>query len=160
MEPQPQIHAEHQWLGQLVGEWTFTSECIMGPDQPPVTSTGQESVRSLGGLWTITEGGGSSSGGPWKSIMTLGFDPTTKKFVGTFIASMMTHLWKYTGTLDETGRVLTLDTEGPNFASGSIVPYQDIIEIVDADNRMLSSRMLGENGTWIPFMKAHYKRKA
>lgn len=26
---------------------------------------------------------------------------------------MMTHLWIYEGSLDQAGRVLTLDTEGP-----------------------------------------------
>ena len=27
---------EHQWLQQLVGEWTAEMECVMGPDQPPM----------------------------------------------------------------------------------------------------------------------------
>ena len=45
--------------------------------------------------------------------MTLGYDPVQKRFVGTFIGSMMTHMWIYNGTLDAAGKVLTLDTEGP-----------------------------------------------
>ncbi len=37
-----------------------------------------------------------------RSIMTLGLiDPQQKRFVGTFIASMMTHLWVYNGAFDE-----------------------------------------------------------
>lgn len=43
---------EHEWLHKLVGEWSFEGECGMGPDQPPMKSTGSETVRSLGGLWT------------------------------------------------------------------------------------------------------------
>ena len=31
---------------------------------------------------------------------TLGYDPAKKKYVGTFIASVMTHLWIYSGSLD------------------------------------------------------------
>jgi hypothetical protein len=157
--PEPQ--KEHLWLQRLVGEWTFEGECSMGPDQPSMKSTGRETVRSLGGLWTIGEGSGEApEGGTCESIMTLGYDPQTKRFVGTFIASMMTHLWPYHGTLDADGKALTLDSEGPSFAGdGKMAKYQDIIEFLTDDHRTLSSRVLGDDGQWHPFMKAHYRRR-
>lgn len=157
--PVPQ--KEHQWLQRLVGEWTFEAECSMGPDQPPMKNTGKETVRSLGGLWTIGEGlGEMPGGGTCQSIMTLGYDPQTGRFVGTFIASVMTHLWTYNGALDAAEKVLTLDTEGPSFAGdGTMSKYQDIIEFVSDDHRTLSSQVLGPDGKWMPFMKAHYRRK-
>jgi len=156
----PKPGKEHQWLQQLVGEWTFEIECQMGPDQPPMISTGKEVVRSLGGLWTIGEGQNETpDGGISNSIMTLGFDPVSKRFVGTYIASVMTHLWPYNGTLDAAERVLTLDSEGPGFpGDGTIVKYQDMIEIIDENNRTLSSQTVGPDGQWVPFMKAHYRR--
>src|SRR5262245_40408313 len=96
---------EHQWLEQLVGDWTSEMECSMGPGEPPMKSKGIESVRSLGGLWTVGEGEGDTpEGEPAKSIMTLGYDPKTGHFVGTFVASCMTHLWIYKGSLDESGK--------------------------------------------------------
>lgn len=156
--PEPQ--KEHQWLQRLVGEWTFEAECSMGPDQPPAKSTGTEVVRSLGGLWTIGEGSGEiPGGGSCQSVMTLGYDPQAKRFVGSFIASVMTNLWIYNGSLDASENVLTLDTEGPNFTDGAMAKYQDIIEFLSDDHRTLSSQMLGEDGQWHPFMKAHYRRK-
>lgn len=156
--PEPQ--KEHQWLQRLVGEWTFEAECSMGPDQPPAKSTGTEVVRSLGGLWTIGEGSGEiPGGGSCQSVMTLGYDPQAKRFVGSFIASVMTNLWIYNGSLDASENVLTLDTEGPNFTDGAMAKYQDIIELLSDDHRTLSSQMLGEDGQWHPFMKAHYRRK-
>lgn len=158
MQQEPQ--KEHRWLDKLVGEWTVETECVMGPDQPPIKMTGTESVRSLGGLWTIGEGQGETPGGVMKSVMTLGFDPRTNHYVGTFVAGMMTHLWAYNGTLDAAGKVLTLDTEGPNFTDGSMAHYQDIIEFIDDNHRTLSSRAQGPDGKWVPFMKAHYRRKA
>jgi hypothetical protein len=158
MQQHPQ--QQHHWLHQLIGEWTFESECVMGPDQPPMRSTGKEVVRSLGGLWTIGEGEGSMGEGTWKSLTTLGFDLRTQHFVGTFMAGMMTHLWSYTGYLDATGKILTLDTLGPNFTDGSMSRYRDIYEIIDANNRILRSEMLFGEGQWIGFMKAHYRRTA
>ena len=155
MNAQPQ--AEHQWLQKLVGEWTSEMEAVMGPDKPPEKFVGTESVRSIGGLWTMGEG--RPGGGTAVTVMTLGFDPARKRFVGTFVGSMMTHMWLYEGTVDTAGKVLTLDTEGPNFAAeGKMSKYKDVIEFVSDDHRTLTSHMQGDDGTWTKFMTAHYRR--
>lgn len=137
--PEPQ--SEHRWLHQLVGEWTIESECIMGPGQPPMKTTGREVVRLLGELWTIGEGMGDTPEGGCDSIMTLGYDPEKKHFVGSFIASAMTHFWPYVGSLDAAGKALILDSEGPSFAGdGTMAKYQDVIEFVAPDYRTLTAR--------------------
>lgn len=152
---------EHQWLQKLVGEWTFEGACSMGPDQPEMQSTGSDSVRSLGGLWVLCEGRGEMPGGDsCTTVMTLGYDPQKKRFVGTFIASMMTYLWLYDGELDAVGKVLTLNAEGSDMAAeGKIAKYKDAIEFVSDDHRMLTSHMLAEDGKWHQFMTAHYRRR-
>ena len=151
---------EHNWLQKLVGEWTFETEATMEPGKPPEKFNGKESVRSIGGLWMVCEGGGEMpGGGTATTIMTLGYDPAKKKFLGTFIGSMMTHMWVYEGELDAAEKVLTLDTEGPSFkGDGKLVKYQDIIEIKSDDHRTLSSQTLGEDGKWHRFMTANYRR--
>src|SRR5262245_40223127 len=94
MHPEPQ--KEHRWLHKLLGEWTCEIEMTMEPGAPAVKSTAADSVRSLGGLWILAEGQGEMPGcGPATSLMTLGYDPQQQRFVGTFVASMMTHLWIY-----------------------------------------------------------------
>ncbi|OPZ83946.1 MAG: hypothetical protein BWY76_02054 [bacterium ADurb.Bin429] len=157
----PKPHKEHQWLRKFVGEWTAEGEGIMEPDQPPMTWKGTESVRSIGGFWVMGEGRGEDpEGGEAITIMTLGYDPQKQRFVGTFFGSMMTNLWIYEGVLDADERVLTLDTEGPNMmAEGALARFQDITEFVSDDHRILTSRMLDENGQWHQFMTAHYRRK-
>lgn len=134
----------------------------MGPDQPAMKSGGVEVVRSLGGLWTIGEGESDmpDDGAKWQSVMTLGYDPVSKRFVGTFVASVMTHLWIYNGSLDADEKVLTLDTEGPSFTGEGMTKYQDIIEFISDDHRTLSSQAIGPDGQWVKFMRAHYRRKA
>jgi Protein of unknown function (DUF1579) len=154
------LQKQHQWLDRLIGEWIYESECNMGPDQPPSKSKGFEVVRSLGGLWTIGEGEGEMpDGSTGKTIMTLGYDPQSDRYIGTFIGSMMTHLWIYNGSLDATQKVLTLDSEGPNFSESAMTKYQDIIEFVNDDHRILKSKILDDDGNWNHFMTAHYKRK-
>jgi hypothetical protein len=157
-KPEPQ--KEHQWLERLVGEWTFEGEAIMGPDKPPEKFSGTERVRSLGGLWFFLEGEGAiPGGGHATSVMTLGYDPQKKRFVGTFIGSMMTNLWVYEGALDASEKVLTLDTEGPAMSGdGTTARYQDAIELRSDDERVMTSRVQGGDGQWTQFMTMTLRR--
>ena len=159
---QVDVTKEHEWLQQLVGDWTAEMTCSMGPDQSPTITTGSESVRSLGGVWTLGQGQGECpDGSPVTSLMTLGFDPAKGRFVGSFIASVMSMIWHYDGALAADGRSLVLDTEGPSMAGdGSMARYQDTIAFLSPEHRTLTSRALGPDGQWTEFMTAHYRRKA
>jgi Protein of unknown function (DUF1579) len=157
IEPQK----EHRWLHRLVGEWTYEGEATREPGDPPETFKGTESVRSLGGLWTVAEARGETSGGSAATmIMTLGYDPQRKRYVGTWIESMMTYLWVYDGALDPTGRVLTLEAAGPMDPAGKKARYRDVITLMGDDCRELTSYQLRDGGTWHAFMTATYWRKA
>lgn len=158
IEPQK----EHEWLHKLVGEWTYESECSMEPGKPPEKFSGSETVRSLGGLWILCEGRGEMPGGGMATtLMTLGYDPQKKHYVGTWVGSMMTHLWIYNGSLDADEKVLTLNAEGPNcMAEGKLAKYRDVIEVKSHDYRILTPYMLGDDGEWRALMTAHYRRKA
>lgn len=156
VEPQK----EHQWLQRLVGEWTSEAESAE-PGQPPTIHRGTETVRSIGDIWFLAEGKADMpGGGQGTMLMTLGYDPQKNRFVGTWLGSMMTHLWIYDGELDEAGRVLTLSAEGPSMAGdGSMAQYRDVIEFKTDDHRVLTSHLLGDDGNWQQFMTAHYYRK-
>ena len=154
MKVEPQ--AEHRWLQQLAGNWRY--EVSMG-DKPSDTCRGSERVRPLGDVWVVGEGEGEfPGGGTGRTMITLGYDPTTKRFRGAWVGSMMTALWVYEGTLE--GNVLTLDTEGPDFVhEGRTSRYRDIIELASPDHRVMRSQTLGEDGKWTTFMTAHYRRE-
>jgi hypothetical protein len=159
MMAQPQ--KEHQWLQKLLGEWTYEGEATMEPGKPPEKFNGTESVRSLGGLWILAEGQGQMPGGGAATmLLTLGYDPQKQRYLGTWIGSMMTHLWVYEGALDGAERVLTLEAEGPHMATaGKLARYKDVIEFKSEDHRVLTSQMLGEDGQWRGIMTANYWRK-
>src|SRR5262245_32240527 len=90
--PAPQ--KEHQWLKQLEGEWETEAEMVMEPGKPPVKSKWTESVRSLGAFWAVAEMKGDCMGVPVTGVMTVGYDPQKKKYVGTWVCSMCDLLWK------------------------------------------------------------------
>jgi hypothetical protein len=153
---------EHQWLQQLVGEWTSEGEATMEPGKPAERFKGTETVRSLGGLWILGEGEGEMpcDGSTARMLLTLGYDPQRGRFVGTWVGSMMTHLWVYEGTLDAAERVLTLESEGPSMAGeGKLDRYRDVIEVKSDDHRVLTSYHQGDDGAWKAFMTNHYRRK-
>lgn len=159
MPAQPQ--KEHHWLQKLVGEWSYETEAMMGPEQPSEKSTGTETVRSLGGLWILAEGQSEMfCAGHATTLMTLGYDPQKQRYVGTWIGSMMTYLWQYDGELDAGETVLTLNSEGPAMTGEEkLGKYKDVIEFKSDNHRVLTSHMLRDDGQWQHFMTAHYWRK-
>jgi len=151
---------EHVWLDQLVGEWTVSMEIPMGPGVEPMKAEGSESSRSIGGVWYVADGKLSMGGQSMSSMMTLGYDPAKKSFVGTWIDTMQIHLWTYTGTLDEAKKSLSLLAEGPNMEDPTKTSrYRDVIEVVSADHRVTTSSIQDADGAWTQYMRADYRRK-
>jgi hypothetical protein len=167
-----EAHENHRWLAQLVGDWESEMESDMGPDKPKETHRGSESVRMLGDLWLLMEGTGEMpAGGKAGMLLTLGFDPSRGRFVGTWVGSMMDRMWVYEGQLDAERKILTLDTEGPDMSAMTgdcgvdatspplpMAKYQDIIEVISPDQRQLRSHFQDKNGEWQQFMVANYRR--
>src|SRR5688572_9663025 len=104
---------------------------MMGPDTPPVKTTATETARSIGGRWIIGEMKCEMPGmGPMTAVITIGYDAEKGKYHGSWIDTMHDHLWVYTGSVDATGKILTLEAEGPNMMNPAAGPmkYRDVIE--------------------------------
>jgi hypothetical protein len=157
--PQPsKPEKEHEWLKQLVGEWETHGKAETAPGQPPFECDGTESTQALGDLWIVAQGEAHPAGMTVKSMLTIGYDPEKKKFVGTWVDSMWNYMWKYEGTLDESGKVLTLLTTGPNMMKpGETANYKEVLELKDKDHKTFTSHM-EVDGQWVKFMTAEAKR--
>src|SRR5262245_38245849 len=83
---------EHAILKQFVGEWTTEAEVVTGPGEPAGKSTGQVTARMLGALWVVSEVSNDMMGTKMEAVQTIGYDPKTKKYVGTWVDSMLNHL--------------------------------------------------------------------
>ena len=69
-------------------------------------------------------------------------------------------MWKYVGSVDATGKILTLNAEGPNMHNPTkTAKYKDVFEVKGPDHHVLTSHILGDDGKWTKFMTANYKRK-
>lgn len=152
----PPVTPEHEWLQRLIGDWVVT-------DDAGDTGIGDwtESVRAIGDYWIHGEGHGTMPGGGTATMLiTLGYDPRRGRFVGTWCGSMMTHMFVYEGSLDPTGRILALDTTGPDMTDPTRTSrYRDTITIVDADTREFRGELMAEDGSWKPLMKAIQRRR-
>ena len=157
--PSPQ--AEHEWLKQFTGTWTSTSHTIAAPGEESMVCSGEIKSRLLGGFWVINELQGDAGGGTMHAIQTIGYDPEKKAYVGTWVDSMMNHMWRYEGTVDDSGKKLMLEAEGPNFmAAGKLTKFRDSYEFKSPDLIVATSEMLQENGEWITFMTGEMRRTA
>ncbi|MDX9856823.1 MAG: DUF1579 domain-containing protein [candidate division Zixibacteria bacterium] len=151
---------EHRWLQQLVGTWQCEHMATIEPGKKPELVTWTETVRSLDGVWIVGESSGDMPGcGNVTTIITLGFDAAKKRFVGTWVGSMMPHLWIYDGELDSSEKVLTLHSSGPAFDNpGHTTKFKDVIELRSNDERTLTGIMLDKDGKWSELMTMTQRR--
>jgi hypothetical protein len=85
-----ELHKEHDWLQKLVGEWTSEFEVPGENGKPSAMVKGIETVRSMQKTWVVGHGRGPMpDGSESESMITLGYDPDRKRFVGTWVGSMM-----------------------------------------------------------------------
>jgi hypothetical protein len=156
--PKPQ--QEHEWLQRFLGEWESEAEAPAAPGQPAMKCKGTIKSRMLGGFWMISESQVDMQGTQVNAVQTVGYDPEAKQYVGTWVDSMFNYLWKYTGSVDESGKKLTLEAEGPNFLTpGKTCKFRDAYEFTDADHIVVTSSMQGDDGKWVTFMTANVRRK-
>ena len=156
--PAPQ--KEHEWLRQFVGEWESEAESAAVAGQPAMTCKGTMRSRMLGGFWVVSESEADMMGMQFNAIQTIGYNPQAKKYVGTWVDSMLGHMWKYEGNVDASGKLLTLEAEGPNFLqAGKLAKFRDAYEFKSKDHIVLTSSMLGEDGKWTTFMTGNVRRK-
>ncbi|PZM17197.1 DUF1579 domain-containing protein [Rhizobium tubonense] len=149
---------EHAFLQKLVGNWDIVADAMASN---PEHATWRETVRSLHGLWVVAEGHGEMPGGGAASTMlTLGYDPDKGRYVGNWIDSVINHMWIYEGRLDESGRTLLLETEGPDVETkGRTARYQECVSFEDDDNRTFTSHILTPDGSWRQLMTMQYRRR-
>jgi hypothetical protein len=159
MPEMPKPLKEHEWLKKFEGEWVSTSEMTMPGAPEPMKCSGTENAKMLGGFWVVCRGSGEMMGTTMSYSMTLGYDAAKKRYVGTMIDSMMPKMWQYEGSLDESGKILTLETTGPcPMRGGAMTDFKEIVEFKSDTHRTFTSMFKDEKGEWVTVFKGEAKK--
>jgi Protein of unknown function (DUF1579) len=109
-----QATAEHKILASEEGTWDATVKSFEGgPNSEPAVSKGTE-VNTLlpGGLWLISKFEGEFGGVKFEGHGQFGFDPYKKKYIGTWVDSMMPTMSVLEGEYDAKTKTMTYAGEG------------------------------------------------
>jgi hypothetical protein len=155
--PKPQ--KEHTWLERFTGDWDTVTEVKPFGQQESVTLKGEEHSRMIGGFWLLAESKGEMLGTPFTGIMTLGYDPKSEKYIGTWVDSMTDYMWQYTGSVE--GKKLTLESKGPCPLKppGTLVNFRETLELKDKDHKVFTSSFQDDDGTWKELVTINSTRK-
>ncbi len=157
--PQQGATEQHEWLRKFVGEWDVVSEATVGEGQPAMKAEATMKSTMLGNLWLVNKSETKVGGMTVAGIQTIGYDPEKKKYIGTWVDSMMNHIWHYEGTVDPDGKKITLATDGPSMSGEGTDKYRDAYEFTSKDTFTSTSSVLTEDGKWVTFMTGKGKRK-
>lgn len=155
MPPMAQPGPEHELLKKDVGTWDATVETFAAPGTPPSVSKGTETVTMLGGFWQLTEFKSEMMGQPFEGRGTTGYDPAKKKYVGTWVDTMMPAYYTSEATYDPATKTMAAVMEGPD-PSGAVAKTKATTEWKDADTRIFT--MYGPDGKTVG-MRITYKRR-
>ena len=123
----PTPSEEHQVVMRDVGNWSIEGKMLMpGGFQE---FKGEERVEAIGKFWTVSHYKSDAFGGLVGSA-TMGFDPKTNEFVGTWVDSFQPSVTTMKGSFDEKTNTMTYDTtsvgmDGKPMAGKIIVKYTD-----------------------------------
>jgi Protein of unknown function (DUF1579) len=158
--PMPKPGPEHEILKKDVGVWDATVESTMEPGGKPNVSKGVETNTLLGdGLWLIQDFKGEVQSAPFQGHGVTGYDPSKKKYVGTWVDSMSTGLSTSEGTYDPKTKTMTTRFEGPG-PDGTIMKMRTTSEWKDANNRVFTMYSPAGQGGEFAMMKITYKRRS
>jgi hypothetical protein len=129
MPPLPKPGPEHQIFKEDVGTWDAIVESFMAPGAPPMTSKGVETdTIGCGGLCLITDFKGEMMPGTtFEGHGVSTWDPSKKKYVGSWTDSMSQGLAISEGTWDPATRTMAGWMEGPDM-SGSTTKMKSVGE--------------------------------
>ena len=97
---------------QLVGNWKTESKFWMDPSQPPMTTLGKATSQLImGGRFLQSEFTGDFMGMPFQGLGIDGYDRVQEKFVSVWMDNMGTMIMKMEGSLDDSGKILTMTSE-------------------------------------------------
>jgi hypothetical protein len=151
-------HPETDVLKKWVGDWDATIEST-GRDGKPATSAAKSSVKLLGGRWLITDFDGTFMGAPFIGHEVLGYDPSAKKYVLSWVDALATSFATGEGLYNRETKTLTLTLTGRDDSTGKTATWRQVDIWKDADHHDWTLRTLSAKDAKEQIqMTIHYSR--
>ncbi len=126
---------EHALLKKDVGVWDADITMFMDPNAEPTKSKGVETDKMLGDFWLMTHFEYDFMGQQVTGHGLIGYDPSKKKYVGTWHESASPYMATMEGTYDEKTNKMTYMMKAKNPA-GVEESYKIVMTHVDDGNRL------------------------
>lgn len=154
----PQPTEEHKIVMMDVGEWDIKGKMMMPDGFQEFKAT--EKVTAIGGFWTVSHYSANIFGG-LKGSSTIGYDPQSKKFVGTWVDSFQPAVTHMKGTYDKKTKTMSFDTTGIGM-DGKPMPGKIVIKYKSKDEHtftMMHKDPTGQSDKMVETMVMQYTRK-
>ena len=142
-----------------VGAWTIKGKMLM--PQGFQEFKGEEEVVAIGKFWTVSHYSSDIFGG-LKGSATMGFDPRSKKFIGTWVDSFQPAVTHMKGTYDKKTETMTFATTGVGM-DGKPMPGKIVIQYKDENSHtftMMHKDPTGQSDKMVKTMEMTYTRKS
>ena len=155
--PEPEVGPELALLGKDVGAWSAEITVTPQPGAEPQSSTGLLIARLIcGGRWLVTEFKNHTTGFEGHGI--YGFNPATRRYVGTWVDDMRSNLYLGEGDWDEASRTLTFHWSAA-LPGGRSMTWREITTSISDSERVFRVVFPGPDGHEFEMMHVRYRRE-
>lgn len=151
----------HSLLQPLVGEWSLRGKWRMTPDadwEEFTADVEREWIMDGRFVREIVESEWMDR--PFQGMGILGYDNLREELSFVWVENMATTTWTSTGSIDESGKVLTLVGENSNAMTGEKNAWsKSVIEITSADEHSYTGYMKTRDGEVFENMTMVLQRK-
>ena len=152
----PQPTAEHRLLKDHAGTWKVACQFYMDPSQPPMEVEATERIDMIGEFWTVSRYESNMMGAPFSGSATMGYEPSSGKFVSTWVDSMMPVLCTFSGK--QKGDTIHMEGSFLSCMTNTVLEHRTTEKHISKNERIFEMFCTMPDGTEIKMMTNHYKR--
>ena len=152
----------HKKLEELAGTWDAeTKMWPAGPNSEPMVSKGTTEMKMvLGGRYLMQTFSGTMMDSAFTGIGYFGYDNFKKKYFGSWIDDMSTGMGTMEGTVDKTGRVISMWGKMDEPATGEKnKPVKYVFTLIDNNKHVFEIFDVKTYGEKKPVLQITYTRR-
>jgi hypothetical protein len=134
---------QHEQLKKMAGTWKVSNKSWFQPGEPVVSQGTATSEMILGGRFLRETHKGDFNGMPFEGFGLTGYDNFKKEYVGVWMDNFGTGVMTSHGTMDATGKLLTMYAEYDDPMSGGKKKVKMVTKLESDTRHVFSMYDLG-----------------